>query len=100
MENKVENYIDLHMHSNYSDDGDFTPDDLVRQCKEAGIRVMSITDHDSVRGNAEARAEAENKLKAMIKAFIGKGSTVTEIASIINVTEDEIITLLPELTTN
>ncbi|MCL2588487.1 MAG: PHP domain-containing protein, partial [Oscillospiraceae bacterium] len=52
-------YIDLHMHSTCSDDGEFTPTELVRQCKEAGIRIMSITDHDSTKGNAEARTEAE-----------------------------------------
>jgi len=55
----MKNYIDLHMHSTCSDDGEFTPTELVRQCKEAGVRVMSITDHDSARANTEARAEAE-----------------------------------------
>jgi len=50
--------IDLHIHSSHSDDGEFTPADLVRQCKEAGIRLMSITDHNSARANAEAKKEA------------------------------------------
>lgn len=52
-------HIDLHMHSKYSDDGEFTPAELVQQCKEAGVEVMSITDHDSARANAEARKEAQ-----------------------------------------
>ena len=56
---KMNQYIDLHMHSTFSDDGEFTPAMLVRQCKAAGVRVMSITDHNCVRGNAEARMEAE-----------------------------------------
>ena len=51
--------IDLHMHSTYSDDGEFSPAELVRRCKEAGITVMSITDHNSARGNKEAREAAE-----------------------------------------
>ncbi|MCL2426538.1 MAG: PHP domain-containing protein [Oscillospiraceae bacterium] len=55
----MKNHVDLHMHSTYSDDGEFTPTELVHQCKTAGVRTMSITDHDSARGNAEARAEAE-----------------------------------------
>ncbi len=55
----MKNYIDLHMHSTFSDDGEFTPAEIVRQCKEAGIRVMSLTDHDSARGNTEAKKEAE-----------------------------------------
>lgn len=54
----MKQYIDLHMHSTYSDDGEFTPAELVRQCSGAGIRVMSITDHNSARANAEARQEA------------------------------------------
>jgi len=53
--------IDLHIHSRYSDDGDFTPEDLVHQCKEAGIKAMSITDHNSARANAEAKKEAHKQ---------------------------------------
>ena len=55
----MKNYIDLHMHSIFSDDGEFAPAELVRQCKVAGVKVMSITDHNSVKANAEAKVEAE-----------------------------------------
>ena len=55
----MENYIDLHMHSAYSDDGEFTPAQLVFLCKKAGIKLMSVTDHNSVKANSEARIEAE-----------------------------------------
>ena len=55
----MKNYIDLHMHSVFSDDGQFTPAKLVQRCKEAGIKVMSITDHNSANANAEAKIEAE-----------------------------------------
>ena len=51
--------IDLHMHSKYSDDGEFSPTELVRQCKAAGITVMSVTDHNSARGNREAKQTAQ-----------------------------------------
>ena len=40
----MEKYIDLHMHSKYSDDGEFTPTQLVEQCHKAGIKVMAIAD--------------------------------------------------------
>ena len=53
------NFIDLHMHSAFSDDAEYTPTELVRQCKEAGIKVMSITDHNSARGSLEAKTEAK-----------------------------------------
>ena len=51
--------IDLHMHSTCSDDGECSPAELVRQCKEAGITVMSVTDHNSARGNREAKQIAQ-----------------------------------------
>ena len=50
--------IDLHMHSYYSDDGEFTPEELVRKCSDSGIKVMAIADHNSVRANARGELEA------------------------------------------
>ena len=50
--------IDLHMHSYYSDDGEFTPEELVRKCSDSGIKVMAIADHNSVRANAQGELEA------------------------------------------
>ena len=52
--------IDLHMHSKYSDDGEFSPAELVHQCKEAGVIIMSITDHNSARSAMEAKPIAES----------------------------------------
>ena len=43
--------IDLHMHSIFSEDGDRTPEQLAQQCAEAGVRLMAVTDHNSVRAN-------------------------------------------------
>lgn len=53
-----EKKIDLHMHSSYSDDGEFSPEQLVRQCAEAGVKVMAISDHNCARANEEARRAA------------------------------------------
>lgn len=55
----MKNYIDLHMHSIYSDDGEFLPTELVWQCRDAGIRIMAVTDHNSVKANKEAKEEAD-----------------------------------------
>jgi len=38
--------IDLHMHSNYSDDADFTPQQLIEMAIEKGLATISITDHN------------------------------------------------------
>lgn len=51
--------IDLHMHSKYSDDGEYTPTELVEQCARAGIRMMSVTDHNCAKANEEAKNAAE-----------------------------------------
>ena len=59
MEIKPKNSIDLHMHSTYSDDGDFTPAQLVNMCHQAEIRIMAISDHNCVKANKEAEKEAE-----------------------------------------
>lgn len=53
--------IDLHMHSRYSDDGEFTPTELVDKCIASGILAMSITDHNTVRANEEAQKEAKKR---------------------------------------
>lgn len=40
-------YADLHLHSVFSDGTD-TPDELITLAKSNGIKVVSITDHDSI----------------------------------------------------
>jgi len=42
-------FADLHMHSTYSDGTD-TPDELIRLSIDNGIKVISISDHDTVSG--------------------------------------------------
>lgn len=50
--------IDLHLHSTKSD-GTLTPAELVRHVAEHGVKVMSLTDHDTVAGLDAARYEAQ-----------------------------------------
>ncbi|GAE89645.1 PHP domain-containing protein [Acetivibrio straminisolvens] len=50
--------IDLHIHSNISNDGEFSPTEIVNMCVNAGVKVAAIADHNSVRGIKEARVEA------------------------------------------
>ena len=59
MENNL--YIDLHMHSMYSDDGEFTPVELVEKCNSAGVKIMAIADHNYVKGISEAKEAASKK---------------------------------------
>ncbi|MHA9739377.1 PHP domain-containing protein [Robinsoniella peoriensis] len=49
---------DLHIHSNYSDDGSFSVPEIMNMCKQSGIGFLSITDHNTVKGVAQAQALA------------------------------------------
>lgn len=46
--------IDLHIHSDKSSDGDFSPFHIVSLAKEKGIRAIAISDHDTVAAYPEA----------------------------------------------
>ena len=51
--------VDLHLHTTFSD-GRLTPGELVRLCGGRGLRVISISDHDSTEGIVEALEAARN----------------------------------------
>lgn len=46
---------DLHIHTIYSD-GTYTPEEVFRKAKAAGMQLISITDHDTVKNIDENRA--------------------------------------------
>lgn len=41
--------IDLHVHTNASD-GTYTPEELIKNIHEAGIKIFAVTDHDTING--------------------------------------------------
>ncbi|MFR4583085.1 PHP domain-containing protein [Clostridium cadaveris] len=43
--------IDLHMHSNFSDDGELTPQEIIDNAIKNGMDIISITDHNSIKAN-------------------------------------------------
>ncbi|NDV26142.1 PHP domain-containing protein [Desulfovibrio sp. JC010] len=59
--------IDLHTHSTASD-GTFTPAELVRAAKQAGLTAIALTDHDTMEGLPEA---LETGVKAGIEVVPG-----------------------------
>ena len=40
-------FADLHLHTLYSD-GTYSPEELIRQAKKAGLAAIAVTDHDTV----------------------------------------------------
>jgi predicted metal-dependent phosphoesterase TrpH len=65
--------IDLHMHTTASD-GRSTPDQLVQQAWDKGIRTMSVTDHDTM----AAHAATERAASAIGMGFI-PGIEITSV---------------------
>jgi 3',5'-nucleoside bisphosphate phosphatase len=51
--------VDLHTHTT-SSDGTYTPAELVREAVRRGVRVLAVTDHDSVDAVAPARVVARD----------------------------------------
>ncbi|HZW89546.1 MAG TPA: PHP domain-containing protein [Myxococcaceae bacterium] len=50
--------IDLHSHTTASD-GELSPEDLLARARAAGVTTLAVTDHDTVKGLARARAAGE-----------------------------------------
>jgi predicted metal-dependent phosphoesterase TrpH len=53
MTHKNAEYVDLHIHSTASD-GSLSPSQIIQEAKKAGLRAISITDHDTLDGTIEA----------------------------------------------
>lgn len=58
--------LDLHIHSEFSSDGEFPVEALVGKCRSAALDVFAVTDHNSVRGVAEAVRHASAGGPALI----------------------------------
>lgn len=51
---EAEGLVDFHLHSNFSCDGDFSPQELVSMAKDHAFRAIAIADHDTVEAYPEA----------------------------------------------
>jgi len=60
--------IDLHIHSNYSNDADFPPSELVERCLQARLTHAAIADHNSVKAIDEALSTAKETPLQVIPA--------------------------------
>jgi 3',5'-nucleoside bisphosphate phosphatase len=50
--------VDFHMHTTHSD-GSYSPEELMRYCKEKNLACVSVTDHDTMSSFEACRKEAE-----------------------------------------
>lgn len=80
---------DLHIHSKYSFDSTMDPLRILKCCKKLGFNVVSITDHNSLKGSLEAKKYEED---FNIKVIIGE-EIKTDLGDIIGLNlNDEIKT--------
>jgi predicted metal-dependent phosphoesterase TrpH len=63
----MSNYSDLHVHTNHSD-GILSPEEVVKLAVQAGLKVLAISDHDTVSGYIEARQYAEAEELTLVPA--------------------------------
>ncbi len=63
------NQLDLHMHSNISNDGEYTPSQLIQLCKQHGLKTVALADHNSVRGIGDAEKSANESGIELIRAI-------------------------------
>jgi len=46
--------LDLHLHSQYSDDAKGSPTEIIKSLKKKGLHGMAITDHNAIEGSLKA----------------------------------------------
>lgn len=66
--------IDLHMHTQYSD-GEYNVETVLRECENAELSVISITDHDEV--GAYKEIEENPKIRKIFSGKIIKGTELS-----------------------
>jgi 3',5'-nucleoside bisphosphate phosphatase len=95
--------IDLHLHTTASD-GRCSPEDLVRLAFDAGIRTMSVTDHDTMAAVPRAAAAAQQLGITFIPGIeitsVHGGKDVHVLAYFISELTDELRQLLAEQRTS
>ena len=55
------NKADLHVHSKFSNDGEFDVQEIFDKCVSNGVETLSITDHNSIKGVIEAKSSCLNQ---------------------------------------
>lgn len=55
--------LDLHIHSQYSEDGSGSPKEIIKILKKKGLQGMAMTDHNNIEGSL-------NSIKVAPKDFI------------------------------
>lgn len=66
-------FADLHLHTTESD-GTWTPAELVREARKAGLAAVAVTDHDTTEGIEAAQKAAPEDLQVIPGIELGASS--------------------------
>ena len=64
--NKNRMLVDMHLHTTASD-GSFSPSEVVQRVKSSGVKVFSLTDHDTTAGVHEVEDDFSRALNSPAK---------------------------------
>ncbi len=57
---------DLHTHTSYSSDCSMSPAELLAACRDSGIEVVAVTDHNTIEGALEAASLAGDDITVIV----------------------------------
>jgi hypothetical protein len=85
---------DLHIHTYYSD-GLNSPKEILQICKQKGINILSITDHDTIDGYLKAKEIVSKKIK-LIPGVEITGIKTEILGYLFNIENSQLLALLEE----
>lgn len=92
--------VDLHIHS-YESDGTDSPMEIVKRAKKNGVKVIALTDHDTIAGISECEKYAKEQEIEFIKGIelsCSKNNTEIHILGyFLNLEDEEFISELEKL---
>lgn len=50
--------VDLHIHTNFSPDGEASPQEIIARCQKLGLSCIAITDHNTIAGAMDVQETA------------------------------------------
>lgn len=89
--NKSKILVDMHLHTTASD-GSFSPSEVVQRVKSSGVKVFSLTDHDTTAGVHEVEDDIPEGME-FLRALNSPAKPATSSA-ISSATRMTIITLI------
>ncbi len=97
----MKDYIDLHIHTHYSNDGDYSPEKIVQMAKEIGLKAIALSDHDSVEAIPEGLEAGEHYgievIPAVELSLVENGEDLHMLGYFIDYQNQDLLAVLKKL---